>query len=56
MEKPLREFTDYVVLFKKAVLDVKLENEKHAQSLDLILSEIPKCGPKFIKLVEVGLS
>jgi hypothetical protein len=36
-------------------LDINYENEKQVAQLEAVLDEIPKAGPKFIKLIEQQL-
>jgi hypothetical protein len=41
-----------LTLYKKAILDINYDNERQVSQFEIMLDEIPKSGPKFIKLIE----
>ena len=55
LEEPIRELADTLTLYKKAVLDINYDNEKQVAQFEAVLEEIPKAGPKFVKLIEQNL-
>ena len=55
LEEPIRELAETLTLYKKAVLDINYDNEKQVAQFEAVLEEIPKAGPKFVKLIEQNL-